>query len=132
MLQWLFEIITKAYAILAVVPFLSLLVSWFVTYKMTKNKKRATGVAADITTVLLVGCVSSMYYHIFQSTFGFYLILFACLVGFGIIGNIQFRTKGTIDHMRALRVILRVGFLSLSAAYIVLLLVGIGKYVAAI
>lgn len=128
LLNGIVNMIANVYALLSVVPFASFVLLWFIVYAMSRDKKQATQRAMDVTAVLLVGCVSSMYYHIFQSSFGFFLIVFLLLVAYGLIGNMQYRSRGRIQHARLLQITLRIGFLGLSAMYVILLLIGTVKY----
>jgi hypothetical protein len=128
LLSGLVHTIANVYAVMAVVPFLSFFLLWFIFYAIRKDKKEATQRTMDITSVLLVGSVSSMYYQLFQSSFGFFLIVFLMLVCYGMVGNVQYKSRGAIQHKRLLQVTLRVGFLALSAIYMVLLLIGMIQY----
>jgi hypothetical protein len=128
LLNGLVHTVASIYAVMAVVPFLSFFLLWFILYAMRKDKKEATRRTMDVTSVLLVGSVSSMYYQLFHSTFGLFLIIFLMLVCYGLVGNVQYRTKGAIQHKRLLQVTLRIGFLALSAMYVVLLLIGMIQY----
>jgi hypothetical protein len=122
------HMLANLYALMAVVPFVSFILLWFLFYWILNNKKEASRRTMDITAVLLIGSVSSMYYRLFESSFGFFLILFVMLVSYGLIGNMQYRSKGTIAHRRLIQITLRLGFFGLSAAYIILLLVGMVQY----
>jgi hypothetical protein len=118
------DAIVRAYASLAVVPFITFALVWVVVYALKKEKKFATTFAMDVTTVLLIGVVSALYNRLFQSTFGLYLLLLLFLIAFGFLGNIQQRSKGKVDLRRIVRAIWRLGFLGLSAAYILLVTIG--------
>jgi hypothetical protein len=119
------EAIERAYAALALMPFLTFALVWGIVFLYKKEKKYAIKRAMDVTTVLLIGVVSALYNIVFQSTFGFYLLLLLFLIGFGLLGNLQQRTKGRIDLKRVARAIWRIGFLGLSAAYLLLMTVGL-------
>jgi len=124
----LYEWLVNFYAVLATISFLSFPLFWFIVYFVYKDKKKATRVAMDITTFLLVGSVSVMYDHLFSPSFsGFWIIMLCFLIGAGLIGNKQNREYGQIDVKRIIKVIWRLGFLVLSFFYFVFLLVGLVK-----
>lgn len=113
------------YAITAFVPFLWFFILWIVVYLKTRDSKRATKLAMDVTTLLLIGSVSSMYTIIFHNNFGFFMILLFFLIGYGLIGNYQYRLRGAVKHIKIIRLLWRVGFFLLSAVYFLLLIIGI-------
>ena len=113
------------YAVMAIVPVIPFAAVWLIVYFLKKEKKLATKRAMDVTTVMLIGVVAALYNQVFQSTFGFYLLLLLFLLGFGLFGNLQQRTKGTVDLRKTARAIWRLGFLGLSAAYVLLTAIGI-------
>jgi hypothetical protein len=112
------------YAFTAIVPFLWFFVLWIAVYAITRDGKKATKLAMDVTTFLLIGSVSSMYYTIFHNGFGFYMILLFFLIGYGLIGNYQHRLRGAINHVKIIRLLWRLGFLLLSAVYFLFLIIG--------
>jgi hypothetical protein len=119
------DAIVKAYAALALMPFLTFALVWGIVYFYKREKKIAMKRAMDVTTIFLIGVVSTLYNMVFQSTFGFYLLLLLFLIGFGLLGNIQQRTKGKVDLKRITRAIWRLGFIGLSAAYLLLTTIGL-------
>jgi hypothetical protein len=120
--------IANFYASLAVMPFASFILLWFIFYAVYRNKKKATALSMDITTVLLIGAVSVMYDHIFpRGVAGYWWIFLFFLIGGGLIGNAQNRMKGSVNMSRLVRVLWRVGFLVLGLFYILFLFIGIGK-----
>ncbi|WP_274363303.1 DUF3397 domain-containing protein [Paenibacillus thermotolerans] len=119
-MQALKDILVTAYAALSVVPFIGFAVVWFAIYLWKKDKKTALFRAMDFSTLLLIGSVSVLYNSVFRSTFGIYLLLLIFLIGFGILGNAQHRKRGTIDAKKIFRAVWRLGFVGLSAAYLIL------------
>lgn len=97
---------------------------WLIVYLWFKDSRKATKLAMDVTTFLLIGSVSSMYHTIFHNTFGFYMILLFFLIGYGLIGNYQYRLRGKINHLKIVRLLWRLGFLLLSAVYFLLMIIG--------
>src|SRR5690606_19526224 len=121
---WIKDLIIHIYAVMAIVPMIPFAIAWFVVYAYKKEKKLATKRAMDVTTALLFGVVAVLYNEVFQSNFGLYLLLLIFLLGFGLLGNMQQRTKGKVDFRRTARAVWRLGFMGLSAAYIVLMMAG--------
>lgn len=119
-MQALKDILVTMYAALSVVPFISFGIIWFAVYLWKKDRKIALMRAMDFSTLLLIGSVSVLYNTVFRSTFGIYLLLLIFLIGFGILGNAQHRKRGSIDAKRIFRAIWRLGFVGLSAAYLIL------------
>ncbi|MDP5273142.1 DUF3397 domain-containing protein [Chengkuizengella axinellae] len=120
------------YAILSLLPFVSFGLLWVVLYFKFENKKKATNLAMDFTTPLLIGAVAVMYDLIFESSSfgGIWLIILIFLIFGGLIGNLQNRLKGKVHIKKLVRVIWRIGFLVLSTSYILFLFLGIGIYYA--
>lgn len=125
--RWIIDAVVHAYAALAIVPFAVFILVWFGVYLYNRDKKAATKTAMDVTTFFLVGVVSALYNDVFQSTFGFYLLLLVALLCFGLLGNLQYRKRGKIDARRIVRAIWRIGFFSLSVAYLLLMLLSLAK-----
>jgi len=123
-IQWL----TQLYMIMAGVPFAVFVVLWGILYGVTRDKKRATRTSMDITVLLLIGSVSMMIKQIFGTNFGFWFILLVFLVAAGLIGNLQNRVKGAINPVKMMKVLFRMGFMLLSVCYILLVMIGVGKY----
>ncbi|NEW05256.1 DUF3397 domain-containing protein [Paenibacillus sp. SYP-B3998] len=121
------DFLLNIYAFLAVAPFITFVVLWFLVYLLLKDKKMATRLTMDLTTVFLIGSVSIMWNQLFHSTFGFWLIVLVLLIAFGMIGGYQTHLKGKTDLLKVSRVVWRITFLGLSAMYIVLFFLNIGK-----
>ena len=121
------DIFIHIYAFLAIAPVLPFAVVWIVVYLYKKEKKLATKRAMDVTTALLFGVVAVLYNDVFGSTFGLYLLMLLFLLAFGLLGNLQQRTKGRFDLLRTVRAVWRLGFMGLTAAYVLLMTVGLTK-----
>jgi uncharacterized membrane protein len=128
-LSWLLYGIKTLYALLATVPFLGFAVVWGIGYIIFRDKKRTTRLAMDVTTLLLIGAVASMWNHLFQSRFGFWLIVLVMLIAVGLLGGYQNREKGAIDMSKIMRIVWRVGFVFLSVLYVLFFILNIGAYV---
>jgi hypothetical protein len=123
----IWESIKHIYALLAVIPIIPFLLIYFGYAALTGNRKKAFRTAMDVTTALLIGCVSVLFNKIFNSNFGFYGILLVLLLGGGLLGNVQYRARGSIDVPRIMRAIWRLGFFMMGLFYVVLMCIGIGK-----
>ncbi|WP_309123244.1 DUF3397 domain-containing protein [Paenibacillus sp.] len=124
---WVADVFIHIYAVLAIAPVLPFAVVWLAVYFYKKEKKLATKRAMDVTTALLIGVVAVLFNDVFGSTFGIYLLLLVFLLGFGLLGNMQQRAKGKVDLRRTARAVWRLGFMGLSAAYVLLMAIGITK-----
>ena len=128
-MEMILESIKQAYAYLAVIPVIPFAIILFGYGAYIKDRKKAFRLAMDITTALLIGCVAVLFEELFGSKFGLYGILLFMLLGGGLIGNAQFRKRGTIDGKKIFRTIWRLSFFSMSVLYIVFMCIVIGKLV---
>ncbi|MFC5450201.1 DUF3397 domain-containing protein [Paenibacillus aestuarii] len=121
------NILSTIYATMAVAPFITFILLWFLVYVFLKDKKMTTRLTMDITTIFLIGSVSLMWNRLFQTTFGFWLIVLVLLIAFGMIGGYQTQLKGKADLLKVSRVVWRLSFLGLSTLYVILFLLHVGK-----
>mgnify|MGYP001348796617 FL=1 len=129
MFSALWNIILQLYAVLALLPFVSFFLFWAIAYAVKKERKKATQIAMDVTTLLLVGIVSSGIDNVFPNFIGgIWIVILIFLLMAGLIGNAQNRIHGQVDVRRLLRAVWRIGFFILAVAYILLVLIGIIKY----
>ena len=126
------DMLIHVYAFSAAVPFLWFFLLWIGGYFWLRDGKRATKLAMDVTTLLLIGSVSVLFKQLFDSGFGFFMILLFFLIGYGLLGNFQYRIRGKINHIKIIRVLWRVGFLTLSVAYVLFLFIGLGKSILSV
>ncbi|AVF21658.1 DUF3397 domain-containing protein [Paenibacillus larvae] len=126
-METLWDWLTSLYAVMAVLPFLSFFVFWLILYGVSKKKKTATKLSADITTFLLIGSVYSLWNRLFNSSFGLWLALLFVLVSFGLIGGYQNRQHGKADFSKVARISWRISFLCFTVLYAALLIWNIGK-----
>lgn len=127
MMDVLMSWISTLYAVLAVAPFITFVLLWFLVFYFLRDKKMTTRLTMDVTTIFLLGSVSLMWNQLFHTNFGFWMIALILLIAFGIIGGYQTHLKGKTDLLRVGRVVWRFSFLGLSALYILLFFVHIGK-----
>jgi hypothetical protein len=119
--------ISTIYAVLAVAPFITFILLWFLVFIFLRDKKMTTRLTMDVTTLFLLGSVSLMWNQLFHTNFGFWLIALVLLIAFGIIGGYQTHLKGKTELLKVSRVVWRLSFLGLSALYILLFFLHIGK-----
>lgn len=127
-MRFLWDLLLSTYALLSLVPFFIFILVWYVARWRTGDKKRATALAMDVTTFFLVGVVAGMLDTMRFRFGGIWLIILLFLLAIGLIGNAQYRLRKKLDVKRQLRAAWRLGFLGLSAAYLILLVVGIVRY----
>lgn len=126
-LEWLGQL----YTLLSVFPPVAFLITWFIANGVWRDKRKATHVSMDVTTLFLIGSVSVMSRTIFGTPMVFWGIMLLFLIAAGLLGNLQNRLKGRIDLRKIVKTVGRLGFLVLSACYALLLCIGIGKYMIA-
>ncbi|MCA0753815.1 DUF3397 domain-containing protein [Paenibacillus sp. N4] len=119
--------ITHLYGYLAVIPVIPFAIILFGYWAWIRDWKKAFRAAMDITTVFLIGCVAVLFDTIFGSRFGFYGIMLFMLIGAGLLGNAQFRKRGSVDAKKIFRTVWRLGFFSMSILYILFMVIGLGK-----
>lgn len=124
---WIKLFFVNILTFLAVAPFISFVIFWFVFYYVYKERKKATTMAMDVTTLLLVISVSAMYNEVFNSRVGFWLIALFFLLATGLTGNAQHRLRGQLDFKKIYKLVWRIGFLLLSLLYIIFAIIGIIK-----
>ncbi|MFC0333723.1 DUF3397 domain-containing protein [Paenibacillus sepulcri] len=123
----LWESIKNVYASLAVIPIVPFILIYFGYAAISGDRKRAFRLAMDITTALLIGCVAVLFNRIFHSNFGLYGILLILLLGGGLLGNVQYQSKGVLDVRRIGRAVWRLGFFLMAILYVLLMCIGMGK-----
>lgn len=123
LLNWLYQL----YILLALVPFVAFFITWFIVFGVSRDKRRATHLSMDMTTLFLIGSVAYMGRSIFGSGMLLWTVLLLFLVAAGLLGNMQNRLRGRIDLIKIARTLSRLGFLVLTACYVLLMLIGIGK-----
>lgn len=105
--------------VMSVAPIIPFVLIYLFVYLRKKDKKQAMRLAMDVTTLFLVFSVSALFNILFQSKFGFYLILLLLLITAGLIGGAQNRWKGQVDGKRLFRAVWRLAFVTTSISYII-------------
>ncbi|WP_082083934.1 DUF3397 domain-containing protein [Paenibacillus beijingensis] len=131
-MQWLWESMKQAYAFLAIVPIIPFAIVYYGYGALIRDRKRALRTAMDVTTLMLIGCVAVLFNRLFSNSFGLYGILLLMLIGGGLLGNLQFRSKGEVDVKRVVRAVWRIGFFIMSVLYVLLMFVGLSRTLFAV
>ncbi|KAA9007615.1 DUF3397 domain-containing protein [Paenibacillus spiritus] len=124
------EFIRNSLGVLSVLPVLPFVLVYGIGRFMKLEKRRCLFLAMDVTTVFLLLSVSALFNNIFDSRFGFFLILLIVLIGAGLIGGAQNRLKGQIDGKRLFRAVWRLSFMLMGAGYVLFMVVGMIKYIS--
>jgi hypothetical protein len=123
------NILRELYAYMSVLPFIIFAIVFFIHFYWKRNHRRAIMRAMDATTFFLIGADAGLTDLLFGFSFSsIWLFILVFLLAFGLIGNVQHRTKGRVDAARALRIVWRFGFFLLSLLYVLLLPAGIVMY----
>ncbi|WP_209860411.1 DUF3397 domain-containing protein [Paenibacillus shirakamiensis] len=118
-----------AFSIAPIVPFILV---YFIHYFWKGGRKQSIMLAMDVTTFFLILSVAALFNHIFNSTFGIYLILLILLIIGGFIGGAQNRLKGRLDPKRLIRAVWRLAFLGTVIMYILFIFIGIFPYILSV
>lgn len=124
LIDWL----SNMYAYLAVLPFISFILIWFICYVLVKDKKKTTKMAVDGTTLFLWGAVYILCQMVLSSVLLFWLVVLFLLILSGMIGWGQNQKRGVIDGWKIFKTVWRIAFLPLIMLYILLILIGIIQY----
>jgi len=121
--------IQMVYTALAVIPILPFAIVLFGYGAIVQNRKKALIMAMDVSTVFFILCVAALFNMLFKSSFGLYGILLVMILAGGLLGNAQFRKRGSVDVKRVFRAIWRLSFFATSALYLVFMLIMMSKLV---
>ncbi|MEK4060124.1 MULTISPECIES: DUF3397 domain-containing protein [Paenibacillus] len=124
------EFLRNSFITISVIPIVPFLIVYFAGIGLKKEKKSTFLLAMDVTTLFLLLSVSALFNIIFDSGWGFYLILLIVLISTGLIGGAQNRLKGKVDGKRLLRAVWRLTFFFMTVSYILFLVVGLIQYIS--
>ncbi len=124
------DFLRNSFITLSVIPVVPFFIVYYIGLGLKREKKKTFLLAMDVTTLFLLLSVSALFNNIFQSGFGFYLILLIVLISAGLIGGAQNRLKGKVDWKRLLRAVWRLSFLFMSIGYLLFMVVGLIKYIS--
>lgn len=121
--------IKSIYAFFSVTPFITFFLIWFIAHYVWKDRKRATHLAMDVTTLLLITSVAVMYDLVFPGSAinGIWIVLAFVILLAGFMGNMQTRLKGKVNPQRLFKGVWRISFMVLSFWFVLFLLIGIAK-----
>ncbi|ASA23569.1 hypothetical protein B9T62_23900 [Paenibacillus donghaensis] len=120
----------NSFVTLSVIPVVPFMIVYFIGTGLKKEQKKTVLLAMDVTTLFLFLSVSALFNNLFNSGFGFYLILIIVLISAGLIGSAQSRVKGTVDGKRLLRAVWRLSFFFLGTFYLLFMLIGLIQYIS--
>jgi hypothetical protein len=124
------EFLRNSFIAISVIPIVPFLIVYFAGIGLKKEKKSTFLLAMDVTTLFLLLSVSALFNIIFDSGWGFYLILLIVLISTGLIGGAQNRLKGKVDGKRLLRAVWRLSFFFMTVSYILFLVLGLIQYIS--
>ena len=122
------DILHKMYWVILFCPFVVLIVSYFVLKKLKMKQQYAIGFSADLTTILLFVSVPFIVDFVWQYTSYILVIIIAIIVAL-VFTFIDWRTKKEIEVLKLIKKTWRVYFVSLSAAYIVIVIAAIITFI---
>ncbi|AJS57735.1 hypothetical protein UB51_03635 [Paenibacillus sp. IHBB 10380] len=123
------DLLRNSIIVFSILPFVPFLLVYFVHYRWMNNKNTALLLAMDVTTAFLILSVSALFNNIFNTGFGFYLILLLLLIAVGLVGGAQNRIKGGVDLKRMGRAVWRMTFVLMSTSYILFAIIGLIRYI---
>jgi hypothetical protein len=109
-------------------PAVLFIITFIVGKYFLHKRKKAFGIAADVTTLLLFISVSHAFYFVFQKDIILALIICALLIA-TVITYIDWKTQKEIEIVPLFRKIWRTLFLLLSLIYAFVCISGVIRYV---
>ena len=121
--------IERLYSIIALVPILPFAIVFFGYGAIIQNRKKALLLAMDVSNAFFILCVAALFNMLSGNGFGLYGILLVMILGGGLIGNAQFRKRGSVDVKRVFRAIWRMSFFAMTALYVVFMVILLSRIV---
>jgi Protein of unknown function (DUF3397). len=121
--------IQYAYTALALIPILPFAIVLFGYGAIIQDRKKALRMAMDVSTAFFILCVGGLIQLLFNTNFGLYGILLFMLLGGGLLGNAQYRKRGSVDVKRIFKMVWRLSFFAMSFLYVVFMLFIVGKLI---
>lgn len=112
------DFLIKIYAVIATMPFLSFFLIYILFVLLGKSKVIAFERAVYITSVLLIGAVSSQLKNIFNLTSGLWLSLLIVFLIFIVLGLLQWNFKNRLDYKKLVLSTLKLSFYLFGILYI--------------
>jgi hypothetical protein len=127
MVQFIADGLSNFIALVVTLPFMAFLLLYLGFYLFFQERQPALKWSIDITMLLLIFSVAVMYNTIFESSFGFWLILIVLIILVGVLGGLQNQIRGVMNIPKLIKGAWRLGFLLLTFSYFLLFFWGIGK-----
>ncbi|AIQ60233.1 DUF3397 domain-containing protein [Paenibacillus borealis] len=124
------EFLKNSFGVLSIIPIVPFLIVYFAGIGLKQDKRKTFLLAMDVTTLFLLLSVSGLFNTIFNTNFGFFLILLIVLISAGLIGGAQNRLKGSVDGKRLLRAVWRLSFFFMGVSYVLFMVVGLIQYIS--
>ena len=118
------SLFVHVFAAMAAIPFLSFAFVYIITFRLTKQKKRAIHWSMDVTTVLLIMAVGALWQYIWGSFVGGWVALALLLLLYVALALLQIWLKGKLDWERLARRGWRLSFMLFSTLYLVFFVIG--------
>lgn len=112
------DFLIKIYAVIATMPFLSFFLIYILYILLGKPKDMAFERAIYITSVLLIGSVSSQLKNIFNLASGLWLSLLLVFLIFITLGYLQWKLKNKLDIKKLILSTLKLCFYLFGVLYI--------------
>jgi len=119
------DFLIKIYAIIATMPFLSFFFIYFLFILLGKPKDIAINRTIYITSILLIGAVSSQLKYIFNLASGLWLSLLFIFLIFAALGFFQWKLKNKLNLKKLTLSTLKLSFYLFGVLYIIFFIVGL-------
>lgn len=119
------DFLIKIYAVIATIPFLTFFLIYFLFILLGKPKDMAFERAIYITSVLLIGAVSSQLKNIFNLASGLWLSLLLVFLIFITLGFLQWKLKNKLDIKKLILSTLKLCFYLFGVLYISFLIISL-------
>ncbi|WLR52237.1 DUF3397 domain-containing protein [Bacillus tianshenii] len=118
------SLFSNVIALFITVPLLSLIVIFWVSAKVTRNKKRSFHFMIDVGTIIFILAVHYLVLVIWEISILWMIAIFILLLTIFIM-FIHYKKRGDIEFKRVRKVVLRLNFLLFSFTYVILLVYGL-------
>lgn len=118
------NILSWLIATIVTVPILSVLLIYFISMKITKNKKKSFQRSLDYSTLFFIFSVYYLTYAIWDQSFLWVILLILILIAMLFV-FLQWKVKQEIEFRRAFKGFWRFNFLLFSLSYFGLLIFGL-------
>ncbi|OEH93941.1 DUF3397 domain-containing protein [Bacillus solimangrovi] len=124
------SVFSNVVALFMTAPLLALIIIYWITVKVTQNKKKAFHLSVEIGAVVFIFAVHFLITVIWDVSILW--IIGLLLIGLAmLIGLVQFKVRGDLEVKRVRKVMMRLNFLLFFFAYIVLFIYGLFERIMA-